>query len=40
MLSVSAAGLTLSEYIEQKLWPLGMENNGYWVTDDEGMEMM
>ena len=40
MLLVSATGLTLSEYIEQKLWlPLGMENNGYWVTDDEGMEM-
>lgn len=40
MMMVRATGMTLSEYAEQKLWqPLGMEQDAYWVVDDEGMEM-
>ena len=40
MMMVRATGMTLSKYAEQKLWqPLGMEQDAYWVTDNEGMEM-
>lgn len=40
MLLVEATGRTITDYMEEKLWhPLGMETNGYWLTDSEGMEM-
>jgi CubicO group peptidase (beta-lactamase class C family) len=40
MLLVAVTGQSLSSYAEQKLWqPLGMEDDAYWITDDEGMEM-
>ena len=40
MMMVRATGMTLSAYTEQKLWqPLGMEEDAYWLVDDEGMEM-
>ncbi len=33
-------GMSLAAYAEEKLWhPLGMERDGYWITDDQGMEM-
>ncbi|MCB1646353.1 MAG: serine hydrolase [Pseudomonadales bacterium] len=33
-------GRSVADYMEEKLWhPLGMESNGYWMTDDEGAEM-
>lgn len=36
----TATGTTLAEYAQRKLWqPLGMEADGYWITDDSGMEM-
>lgn len=40
MLLVAATGDTLSAYAEEKLWqPLGMEQDAYWITDDDGMEL-
>ena len=31
--------MTLSEYLEKKIWkPLGMENNASWLIDSKGME--
>ena len=28
-----------ADYLQEKLWsPLGMENDGFWVTDDQGVE--
>lgn len=40
MLLVAATGESLAAYAEKKLWgPLGMEHDGYWITDDAGMEM-
>lgn len=40
MLLVAVTGQSLSAYAEQKLWePLGMERDGYWITDNLGMEM-
>ncbi|MBM4382578.1 MAG: serine hydrolase [Deltaproteobacteria bacterium] len=36
----AATGTSLAEYAQRKLWqPLGMEADGYWITDDSGMEM-
>lgn len=40
MLLVAATGESLASYAGKKLWePLGMERDGYWITDDAGMEM-
>lgn len=40
MLLVAATGQSLAAYAQAKLWePLGMERDGYWLTDDAGMEM-
>jgi len=37
---VGAVGMSISEYLEQKLWSkMGMESDAYWVTDEVGMEM-
>ncbi len=39
-LLVRATGRSIAEYMQEKLWhPLGMESDGYWMVDDEGMEM-
>ena len=40
MLLARATGLSVSEYAQQKLWqPLGMQHDGYWITDGSGVEM-
>ncbi len=40
MLLVRTTGKSLSRYLEEKLWhPLGMEYPGYFVLDDDGMEL-
>ena len=40
MLLVEATGQGLAAYAQDRLWePLGMEMDGYWITDDTGMEM-
>lgn len=40
MLMVRATGQSLASYAEEKLWaPLGMEDDGFWNTDNSGMEM-
>jgi CubicO group peptidase (beta-lactamase class C family) len=40
MLLVEATGQGLAAYAQDRLWePLGMEMDGYWITDDSGMEM-
>lgn len=37
---VGAIGMSISEYLEKKLWSkMGMESDAYWVTDEVGMEM-
>lgn len=34
-----ATGITVSDYLEKKLWhPLGMERKGLWVIDNQGNE--
>lgn len=39
MIISRACGMTLSDYLETKLWkPLGMENKAWWVVDDFGDE--
>ena len=39
MLLIAATGQSMTSYAEEKLWqPLGMEKDGYWNTDDEGVE--
>lgn len=39
-LLVKVSGMSLSNYMEQKLWrPLGGEQDGYWLIDNRGMEM-
>lgn len=36
----NATGRTLADYAQEKLWqPLGMERDGYWITDNSGMEL-
>ena len=36
----AATGATITAYMQEKLWhPLGMESNGYWIVDDEGVEL-
>jgi CubicO group peptidase (beta-lactamase class C family) len=40
MVLTKAVGRSITSYMQEKLWhPLGMENPGYWITDDFGMEM-
>jgi len=40
MLLRAATGTTITAYMQEKLWhPLGMESNGYWIVDDEKMEL-
>ncbi len=40
MLVSRASGMSLSAYAEQELWgPLGMQHDGYWITDRVGVEM-
>lgn len=40
MILKKATGRTITDYMQEKLYaPLGMEFDGYWVTDNEGMEM-
>jgi len=39
-LLVEVTGRPIAEYMEEKLWaPLGMENDAFWMIDDDGMEM-
>ena len=41
MLLARATGRTITDYMAQKLWqPLGMQSNGYWLTDERDMEMV
>jgi len=40
MLLTAATSTSITDYVEQKIWtPLGMETNGYWMKDDQDMEM-
>lgn len=40
ILLVRVTGKSLTEYMQSELWhPLGMENKGLWVLDDEGYEL-
>lgn len=40
MLLTNATGRTVTSYMEEKLWhPLGMEAEGYWLLDNENLEM-
>ncbi|MEM9992280.1 MAG: serine hydrolase, partial [Bacteroidota bacterium] len=40
MLVARATGRTVTKYMQEKFWnPVGMEHGGYWVTDDEGVEV-
>jgi CubicO group peptidase (beta-lactamase class C family) len=39
-LLVRVTGRPIADYMQEKLWhPLGMEADGYWIVDDEGMEL-
>lgn len=39
-LLVKVTGRTIADYMQEKLWhPLGMEADGLWLVDDEGMEL-
>jgi CubicO group peptidase (beta-lactamase class C family) len=40
MLLRRVTGQTQTAYLQAKLWdPLGMESDGYWITDDQGAEI-
>ena len=40
MLLTEATGKSITDYMQEKLWtPLGMEYDGYWLSDKTGMEM-
>ncbi len=40
MLLTRATGRSITDYMQEKLWePLGMSNKGYWMVDDNNMEM-
>lgn len=40
MLLTKVTGQSLSSYLQEKIWqPLGMEFDGYWLTDGVNMEM-
>lgn len=39
-LLISATGRSIADYMQEKIWhPLGMNNEGYWMVDDNGVEM-
>ncbi len=39
MIISKATNQSLSSYLEEKIWkPLGMENNAWWLVDDQGHE--
>jgi CubicO group peptidase (beta-lactamase class C family) len=38
--SIKASGLSLSDYLSQRLWqPLGMNEDALWHTDEQGLEL-
>ena len=40
MILVRATGMSLSEYLSQKIWqPMGMQDPAYWMVDGNGMEL-
>ncbi len=40
MILTNATGKSITEYMQEKFWtPMGMEHDGYWVTDNTGMEV-
>lgn len=40
LLIVNATGRSVADYMEEKLWhPLGMQHDGFWMVDSDGMEM-
>lgn len=40
-LLTAATGRTVTDYMQEKLWqPLGMEDEAYWIVDDDEMEMV
>lgn len=40
MLLVRATGTTITRFLQKRLWqPLGMESDGYWLIDDNNVEM-
>ena len=40
MILTRATGMSLSDYLSQKIWqPLGMQDPAYWLADDKGMEL-
>ncbi|MGE0502811.1 MAG: serine hydrolase domain-containing protein [Rhizobiaceae bacterium] len=40
MLLTKVTGRPIRDYMEEKLWhPLGMESDGHWLVDSDGMEM-
>ncbi len=41
MVLVRATGKSITKYTQEKLWdPMGAENDAYWLSDAEGMEMV
>ena len=41
MIIKRATKRNIADYMQEKLWhPLGMEHDGYWLIDGEGMEMV
>ncbi|UTW58372.1 serine hydrolase [Kordiimonas sp. SCSIO 12603] len=40
MMLVNVTGKTLTDYLQEKIWqPIGMEHEGIWAIDGEGMEV-
>lgn len=40
MILVRATGISLSEYLSEKIWqPMGMQDPAYWMKDGNGMEL-
>ena len=40
MLLKRATGMSLSKYLEEKIWqPIGMEHDAQWIIDNQGMEV-
>ena len=40
MVLTNAVGRSINDYMTEMLWhPLGAENQGWWLTDSDGMEM-
>lgn len=40
LLLIRATGESLTDYMTSRLWhPLGMENKGMWILDDQGIEL-